>query len=329
MKAIRAHAFGGPENLVLDDLPMPEPGPGEVAIEIHAAGVNPADTYMLSGHYAIKPELPYVPGGDCAGIVAAVGTGVTSCAPGDRVFVSAALGRDLSGCYAEYALRPAENVLPLPAGIGFAQAAALGVPYVTAHIALFTRGRAQAGETVFVHGASGAVGTAAIQLARRAGLRVIGSAGSAAGLAHLGAEGVDLAVDHGETGYLDKVRAATAGKGPDLILEMLANVNLAADMDLAAAFGRIVIIGCRGEATIAPRVAMMKELDILGTAVWNAPRALVGTALDDIAGGLADGSLRPVVGQRLALAEAAEAHRAVLRPGTAGKIVLTCRPDDD
>ncbi len=226
-------------------------------------------------------------------------------------------------------LRPAEDVLALPDGVSFSQAAALGVPYVTAHIALFTRGRAQAGETVFIHGASGAVGTAAIQLARRAGLRVIGSAGSEAGLALLSSERVDLAVNHNEDGYLDQVRAATAGNGPDLILEMLADVNLAADMQLAATFGRIVIIGCRSDVTVSPRVAMMKELDIAGTAVWNAPRDLVSAALESISAGLADGSLCPVVGAHFPLAEAAKAHLAVLSPGTRGKIVLTCEPDAD
>jgi len=322
MKAIRAHAFGGPENLVLDDVPTPDPGPSEVLIEIRAAGVNPADTYMLTGNYAITTDLPYIPGGDCAGLVVSVGSGAEAFTPGDRVFVSAALGRAMSGCYAEFVVRPAANVMPLPANVGFAEAAALGVPYVTAHFALFTRGRAQAGETVFIHGASGAVGTAAIQLARRAGLKVIGSAGSDAGLQQISAEGVDLAVDHTKPGYLDAVHLATGGTSPALILEMLANENLAADMDLAPQNGRIVIIGCRGDISISPRMAMLKELDILGTAIWNAPHDKVKTVLEDISAGLADGSLKPVIGRTYPLAEAAESHRKVLRAGATGKIIL-------
>lgn len=322
MKAIRVHEFGGPENLCLDEILTPRPGPGEVLIKIRAAGVNPADTYMLSGGYAIRPDLPYIPGGDCAGYVAELGEGVDSFAVGDRVFISAALGRDLSGCYAEYVARPAENVMPLPGNVDFAAAAALGVPYVTAHLALFGRGRALAGETLFIHGASGAVGSAAIQLARRAGLRVLGSAGSAAGMDRVRAEGADIVVDHGAAGYLDHIREATDGDGPDLILEMLANINLAADMELAARRGRIVIIGCRGDVTISPRVAMMKELDIIGTAIWNMERDEVLASLRDVNAGLADGSLTPVVGCRYPLAEAAEAHREVMRPGTNGKIVL-------
>jgi len=322
MKAIRAHDFGGPENLCLDDIPTPRPGPGEVLIGIRAAGVNPADTYMLTGGYAIRPDLPYIPGGDCTGFIAGLGEGVDSFAVGDRVFVSAALGRDLSGCYAEYATRPAENVIPLPGNVDFASAAALGVPYITAHLALFGRGRARAGENLFIHGASGAVGIAATQLARRAGLRVLGSAGSAAGLDRVRAEGADLVVDHGANGYLDHIREATGGAGPDLILEMLANINLAADMELAAKRGRIVIIGCRGDVTISPRVAMMKELDILGTAIWNMERDEVVASLRDVIAALTEGSLAPVVGRSYPLAEAAEAHRELMRPGTNGKIVL-------
>ena len=321
MKAIRAHSFGGPETLQLDEIEDPRPGPGELVIEMRAAGLNPADTYMLTGQYAIVPPLPFIPGGDCAGVVAELGEGVTGFAPGDPVFAAAPLGRDLSGCFAEKVLRPAKDVLPLPQGADFAQAAALGIPYVTAHIALFRRGRAQAGETVFIHGASGAVGTAATQLARRAGLTVIGSAGSDAGLALVRSLGATLAVDHRAPGYLDAIRKA-APEGPALILEMLADVNLAADMALAAKFGRIVIIGCRGEVTIPPRAAMMKELDILGTAVWNAPRKDVLAALADIATGLADGSLAPVIGQRIPLADAARAYAEVLAPGRLGKIVL-------
>lgn len=323
MKAIRAHAFGGPDVLQADDIATPQPGSGEVLIEMRAAGVNPADTYMLGGSYAIRPDLPYTPGGDFAGVIAALGEDVTGWSAGDRVFVSAALGVSLTGGYADYVLRPAENLRPLPDGVSFEQAAALGVPYVTAHLGLFEKGRAARGETVFIHGASGAVGTAAIQLARRAGLTVIGSAGSAAGLDLIREQGVSLAVDHSSDTYLDAIRAATDGNGPDLILEMLADRNLAADMELAAKYGRIVIIGCRGDVTISPRLSMMKELTITGTAVWNAPRETVLGVLDDIAAGLADQSLAPVIGARFALDQAADAHRAVMEPGHRGKVVIT------
>jgi len=316
MKAIRAHSFGGPEVLTFDDLPDPVPGADEIVFDMRAAGVNPADTYMRNGTYAIVPPLPYIPGGDAAGIVSAVGANVTAFKVGDKVFAGTALSFDLTGCYSEKIVRKASEVLPLPANVSFAQAAAFGVSYTTAHYALFQRGGAKRGETVFIHGASGSVGTAAIQLAKRAGLRVIGSAGTVKGLALILAEGADEAVDHTQPNYLDAV------KSPDLILEMLANVNLAADMNVVAKYGRIVIIGNRGEITVNPRVAMMKELDIRGIALWNATAEQMGPVMRDILDGVADGSLRPIIGREMKLADAAAAHVAVLQPGAHGKIVL-------
>jgi NADPH:quinone reductase len=322
VKAIRAHSFGGPEVLQLETVDDPAPGLGEVVVEVRAAGVNPADTYMRSGTYAIRPELPYTPGGDAGGVICAMGPNVTQHKVGDRVFVGTALSFDLTGCYAEKVKRKASEVLPLAEGISFAQAATFGVSYPTAHYGLFERGGAKAGETVFIHGASGSVGSSAIQLAKRAGLRVVGSAGTAKGLELVRAEGVDHAVNHTETGYMNDVRRLTGGNGPELILEMLANVNLAADMDLVAKYGRIIVIGNRGEITVNPRVAMMKELDIRGIALWNATAAQMKPIMRDILAGVADGSLRPVVGREMRLSEAAAAHLAVLEHGIGGKIVL-------
>ncbi len=322
MKAIRAHSFGGPEVLQLEEIDDPVAGVGEVVIDVRAAGVNPADTYMRNGTYAIVPELPYIPGGDAAGTVSAIGPGVDGFSVGEQVFVGTAMSMDLTGCYAEKVKRKASEVMALPEAVGSAQAATFGVSYPTAHYALFARGGARAGETVFIHGASGSVGTSAIQLAKRAGLTVIGSGGTADGLELIRAEGADLAVDHSKEGYLAEVTKFTDGSGPDLILEMLANKNLAADMDIAAKFGRIIVIGNRGEITINPRVAMMKELDIRGIALWNAPREQVPPMMKDIMAGVAEGALRPVVGREMPLADAASAHVAVLEPGAHGKIIL-------
>ena len=322
MKAIRAHSFGGPEVLQLEELDDPVPGRGEVVVDVHAAGINPADTYMRSGTYAIVPKLPYTPGGDAGGVISAIGEDVLTHSVGDRVFVGTALSFDLTGCYAEKVKRKASEVMPLPEGVSFAEAAVFGVSYPTAHYALFERGGASAGETVFIHGASGSVGTSAIQLAKRAGLVVIGSGGTSKGLDLIHAEGADHAVDHTAKGYVDEVTQLTGGKGPDLILEMLANVNLAADMDLAAKFGRIVVIGNRGEITVNPRVAMMKDLDIRGTVLWNATAEQVAPMMVDILNGVAEGALRPIIGRQMPLAEAPAAHVAVLKPGAYGKIVL-------
>lgn len=322
MKAIRAHSFGGPDVLHYEDVDDPVPGQGEVVVDVRAAGVNPADTYMRNGTYAIVPPLPYIPGGDAGGVVSAVGPAVERFKVGDPVFVGTALSFDLTGCYAEKVKRKADEVLPLPAGVSFAAAAAFGVSYTTAHYALFERGGAKAGETVFIHGASGSVGTSAIQLAKRAGLTVIGSGGTSDGLALIVREGADHAVNHNQAGYLEEVTRLTAGKGPELILEMLANVNLAADLDLVAKYGRIVVIGNRGEITINPRVAMMKEIDIRGIALWNATSEQMKPIMEDILAGVAEGSIRPIVGREMKLADAAAAHVAVLQPGALGKLVL-------
>lgn len=323
MRAIIARSFGGPEVLCLETTDDPVPGQGEVVIDVDAVGINPFDAYMRSGAYMILPDLPYTPGGDAAGRVSAVGAGVTGFAPGDRVFVCAALGLNLTGCYAEKVKRPAGDVIRLPDGVSSRAGAALGVPYVTAQYALFQRGRAKPGECVFIHGASGAVGLAAVQLARRAGLRVIGSAGSPEGAALVAAQGAELVVNHSRQGYLEAL-AGFDGGAPDLVLEMLANVNLAADMDLVRKFGRIVIVGSRGPIEIQPRAAMMKELDVLGMAIWNAGRGQVEAALGHVLDAVADG-LQPVLERSLPLAEAADAHRAVLDRKSGGKIVLETR----
>ena len=231
-------------------------------------------------------------------MISAIGPDVTEHKVGDRMFVGTALSFDLTGCYAEKVKRKASQVLSLPKGVTFAQAAAFGVSYPTAHYALFERGGAKSGETVFIHGASGSLGSSAIQLAKGAGLRVIGSAGTSKGLELVRAEGANHAVNHTEEGYMNEVRRFTGGKGPELILEMLANVNLAADMDLAAKFGRIIVIGNRGEITINPRVAMAKNLDIRGLVLWNATAAQVKSMMQDILAGVAEGRCVQSLGVR-------------------------------
>lgn len=238
------------------------------------------------------------------------------------MIVGTALSFRLQDCYASQVKRPASEVLPLPDHVSFQQAAAFGVSYPTAHMALFHRGNAKSGETVFIHGASGSVGTSAIQIAKRAGCKVIGSAGGEEGLALIKEQGVDLAVNHNSDGYIDEIKSFTNGNGVDLTLEMLANVNLDKDMDLAAKFGRIVVIGNRGDITINPRVAMMKELDIKGTALWNMTADQIKPIMQDILAGIADKSLTPIIGKEFPLSEAARAHDAVLEPGAYGKVVL-------
>lgn len=319
MKAIRVSEFGDADVMQLEEIPDPVAAAGEVVIKIEASGVNPVDTYIRAGVHKIRPDLPYTPGGDAAGTVLSVGDGVDRFAAGDRVYVANGGGQ---GGYAEKVALPADRIEPLPDRVSFQQGAAIGTPYGTAYWAMVMRGRAKAGETMLVHGASGAVGTAALQIAKSMGVTAIGTAGSERGLELVREQGAAHALDHTQDGYLDAIADLTGGKGPDLILEMLANVNLANDMDIAAKYGRIVVIGNRGPVEINARVAMMKELDILGIARFNASPEQMAELNAAINAGLADGSFTPVIGKEMPLADAVQAHHAVLEPGAYGKIVL-------
>jgi NADPH2:quinone reductase len=318
MKAIRVHEFGGPEVLRLEDVPGPKPSEGQVLVRVRAAGVNPVDTYIRSGTHAVKPALPYTPGLDAAGEVEAVGEGVTRFVAGRRVYVAGSL----TGAYAELALCEESQCHPLPERVSFAQGAGVFTPYTTAYRALFQRARALPGETVLVHGASGGVGTAAVQLARAAGLRVVGTAGTDEGRRLVVEQGAHEVLDHREPDYLERLGGLTGGRGVDVILEMLANVNLDKDLGALAKGGRVVIVGSRGTVEINPRQAMTRDASILGMTLFNAtPRELAGIHAA-LGAGLEAGTLRPVVGRELPLSEAARAHEDVLKPGAYGKIVL-------
>jgi NADPH2:quinone reductase len=322
MKAIVAKEFGGPEVLQIQDLPDPEVGAGQVRVKVHAVGVNPFDTYMRTGTYAIKPPLPYSPGADAAGVVDRIGSGVANVSIGDRVYVAGTAQHKAYGAYASMVVCDQHQVHPLPPGVGFAQGAAVNVPYVTAWRALFGRANARAGDTVLIHGASGGVGIAATQLARAAGLIVIGTAGSADGLDIVKKQGAHHVVSHRQDGYLGQVASLTAGRGPDLIVEMLANVNLDHDLSAIAPGGRIVIVGNRGRVEIDARKIMTKDCSIFGMALWGIPPGEVARAHQAIGAGLATGALSPVIGVELPLSEAARAHVMVMEPGAKGKIVL-------
>lgn len=318
MKAIQVHEFGGPEVLKLEEIPTPKPAAGQALVRIRAAGVNPYDTYMRTGTYAIKPSLPYTPGSDGAGTVEAVGEGVKRVKVGDRVYTA----RTVSGAYAEYALALEDQVYPLPAKISFAQGAGVWVPYGTAYHALFQSTRARPGETVLIHGASGGVGTAALQFASTLGMTVLGTAGTEKGLELVRKEGARHAFDHTQANYRDEIMEATGGRGVDLILEMLANVNLGHDLKLLATHGRVVVIGSRGDVTITPRDMMSRRTSILGFALWGINEAEAQEIHAALYAGLDSGTLRPIVGKEMPLGDAVKAHKDVLAPGAFGKIVL-------
>jgi NADPH2:quinone reductase len=320
MRAIRVTAFGGPEVLTLAEVPDPLPGPGQIRVRIQAAGVNPVETYIRTGTYAFKPALPYTPGSDGAGVVDAVGAGVTGLIPGDRVYLAGPMNAS-TGTYAELVVNDARNVHTLPPALSFAQGAAVGVPCSTAWRALFQKAGAVTGETVLIHGGSGSVGTAAIQLARAAGLTVIATAGSAKGLELVTALGAHHAIDHSRGNYREAIRAA-APRGPDVVIEMLANVNLATDVDLLAPRGRIVVVGSRGALELTPRVLMAREAVVYGMTLPNMTADEWRTVNVGVQAALADGSLKPVVARELPLTNAPQAHEAVMQAGAAGKIVL-------
>lgn len=322
MRAIVVHQFGGPEVLTLEDLPDPSTGPGQVLIDNRAAGVNPVDAYIRAGQYARLPVLPYIPGWDGSGVVSAIGSGVTHLSSGDRVYFSGTTAGRSAGAYASRVLCAGHQVHLLPARLSFAQGAAIGVPYATANRALFGRAAVKPGETVMVHGASGAVGLAAIQLAHAHGCIVIGTAGSDAGLALVAAQGAKHTVRHGTPDTVKEIQAITGGRGIDVVIEMLANVNLDTDLGLLAVSGRVVVVGNRGRVEIDARQTMAKESAILGMSLWHLSDEQLSGLQEDMAAGFAGGALTPVVGSELPLSEAARAHERVFGGGTTGKIVL-------
>ncbi|CAG5128220.1 unnamed protein product, partial [Candidula unifasciata] len=235
VRAVRVTALGGPEVLKLETIPKPTPKQGEVLVRVHSSGVNPCDTIIRQGDYSLSNvPPPFVTGLDGAGIVEEVGQGVTEFKAGDRVYIVA----ESSGTCADYIVALVRNVASLSDQLSFAQGASIGIPYYTAYKALYTNARARPGETVLIHGASGAVGTAAVQIAVANGQRVLGTAGSEEGLELVKKLGADQVFNHREEGYTDKILEATGGKGVDVILEMLANVNLDKDLDIVALWGR-------------------------------------------------------------------------------------------
>lgn len=322
MRAIVVREFGGPEVMRVETVSL-TPSPAQVLVRVRAAGINPVDTYIRSGAYAIKPPLPYTPGNDGAGEVEAVGADVKGVKPGDRVYLANDnTGLPRTGTYADHALCAPSQLHPLPANVSFSQGAALGVPYGTAVYALFKRAHALPGETVLVHGASGGVGIAAVQICRAHGMKVIGTAGSDRGMQAVKDQGAHIVLNHNQPGYLDEIPKETGGKGVDVVLEMNAHLNLEKDLTALARHGRVVLIGNRGRIEIDPRAIMSREASVVGMVLFNVPAADMGWMHAAIGAGLASGTLKPLVGREFPLEDAPQAHEAVMTPGALGKIVL-------
>uniref|UniRef100_A0A8C8ZVS6 Quinone oxidoreductase n=1 Tax=Prolemur simus TaxID=1328070 RepID=A0A8C8ZVS6_PROSS len=320
MRAVRVFQFGGPEVLKLQsDVAIPSPKDFEVLIKVHACGVNPVETYIRSGTYSRKPVLPYTPGSDVAGVIEAVGDNVSAFKKGDRVFTTATI----SGGYAEYALAADHTVYKLPEKLDFKQGAAIGIPYFSAYRALIHSARAKAGETVLVHGASGGVGIAVCQIARAYGLKVLGTASTEEGQKIVLQNGAHEVFNHREVNYIDKIKKSVGEKGIDVIIEMLANVNLDKDLSLVSRGGRIIIVGSRGTVEINPRDILVKECSVMGVTFFSSTKEEFRQFAAALQAGMEIGWLKPVIGPQYPLEKVAQAHENIIHgSGAAGKMIL-------
>jgi NADPH2:quinone reductase len=318
MKAIIIREFGAPEVMKLEDVGDLQPDENQVLVRVKAAGVNPVDAYIRTGTHAQKPNLPYTPGKDAAGIVEAAGENVSDFKVGDRIYTA----DSVSGTYAEFTLCEENQVHKLPENVSFEQGAGIFVPYATSYRALFQKAKPQAGETVLIHGASGGVGIASVQWAKNFGLKIIGTASSDEGKNLVRQQGADFVLDHTDENYLNEIKEITGGKGVNIILEMLANVNLQKDFEVLAMFGRVSVIGNRGTLEFNPRAMMGKDAAVFGMSLFNAPQAEMPEIHAEIYKGLSEGFLNPIVGKTFSLAEAEAAHHAVIEEKAFGKIVL-------
>jgi putative PIG3 family NAD(P)H quinone oxidoreductase len=323
VKAIVVDSPGDPEVMHLAEVPDPTPGPGEVLVRARATAVNRADTLQRRGFYPPPPGVSEIIGMEVAGEVAALGEGVERWRPGDRVMALLA-----GGGYAELVAVPATQLMPIPADLSWTEAAAIPEVFLTAHDNLFTRGRLVAGESVLIHGGAGGVGTAAIQLAQRAGARVLVTAGSAHKLERCRELGADAGINHREEDFPARVRELTGGRGADLILDVMGASYLSRNLDALAPGGRLVVIGLQGGATAEIDLNQMlrRRLSVIATTLRGRPleqkAEIVRRFVEEALPGFDDGALRPVVDRVLPLAEAAAAHRAMEAGENVGKIVL-------
>ncbi|XP_030063581.1 zeta-crystallin [Microcaecilia unicolor] len=320
MRAVRVLQFGGPDVLkVSSDVPVLNPEDNQVLIKVHACGINPVETYVRSGSFAIKPALPYTPGSDVAGVIERTGKGVAAFKKGDRVFTIGTI----TGGYAEYTTASVDTVYPLPDKLSFKQGAAIGIPYFTAYRALFNKARAKSGERVLVHGASGGVGIATCQIARAYGFKVFGTAGTVEGMNLVLRNGAHEVFNHREDNYINKIKEATGGQGVDVIIEMLSNVNLNSDLQLLSYGGRVIVVGARGPVEINPRDTMAKESSIIGVGLNSSTKEDWQESSAALLAGMEVGWLNPLVGPEYPLEKASQAHKDIIHSsGASGKMVF-------
>lgn len=315
--------FGTSEQLQIAEVVLPQLESHHVKVRLFAAGVNPSDVYTSTGTYAVVPKLPYTPGLDGAGVITEVGAAVTHVHVGERVFVAGAASGFITGTFAQEVVCEERFVHYLPQHITYEQGAALGVPALTAYRALFDRANIQKGQTVFIHGASGAVGLQAVQMAKAAGATVIGTASRPAGKELVLQAGADAVLDHITAQTITDVLEMTNEEGPDVIIEFLANVNLQTDLQLIKKRGVIVVVGNRGDLTIDPRLMMQKECDVRGMILWNTTPEEYQQLIKGVTSLLEKRQLSPIIGRKQSLEQASQAFDDVMAGTFNGKVVLT------
>lgn len=323
MKAVRYHEHGDADVLTMDDVPEPTPGPEAVKVRVHAAGVNPIDTYVREGNVSPDDGLPHIGGADVAGVVEEAGNDTDAFEPGHRVFATG-LGLFQPGSYAEYVAVPASTLAPLPEPVSFEEGAAAGMAFATAWRGLVTRGDLSVGDVCLVQGGSGGVGHAGVQIARYAGATVVATARDGDPAEMVRELGADAVVDYRAEDLLAGIREATGGDPVDVVLEPHAASNVVADLDVLARGGRITLIGEDDEIRIPPGPAMtgkIADADIRFVSIM-ASIDDQGPILRSVAPLLGDGTFEARIAKTYPLSEAAAAQRDVLSGGTLGKIVL-------
>lgn len=316
MRAIVVREYGGPKVLVDREIGIPDVGPGRILIRLMSAGVNPVDAYMREGSNGYEPILPFTPGMAGAGIIEDVGEGVIGYELKERVYVI----NSVSGTYAEYCICSPDQIFPLPTEIGWTEAACLGVPYFTAARALFTKGRIIGDDSVLIHGASGSVGLACLQLLAGKASRVFGTAGSDAGMKLVLENGADACFNHNDAGHCEKIKKASGGV--DLVVEMLADVNLKKDIAALSPGARIVVVGSRGRIDFSPRDLMGGEHTLIGLKITQASLEEKISYAKLIEEGIERGQIKPPIRAAFALEDAYRAHKALMESPSTGSIVL-------
>jgi len=322
MRAVRCKTWGGPETLVVEDVPAPRAGAGAVVVDVKAAGVNFPDVLMIQGRYQIRPQLPFTPGVELAGIVKETGSGVTHVKPGDAVVANVEFG-----AFAEQCVVPEARLVPLPRGVDFAAAAGFTVAYGTAWHALKDRGQLKAGETLLVLGAAGGVGLAAVELGAAMGARVIAAASSAAKLAVCRAHGAAETIDYATEDLRERVRALAGEKGVDVVYDPVGGALSEPALRSVGWRGRFLVIGfAGGEIPRLPaNLPLLKGSAIVGV-YWGEwlrrePEAS-RREMAELAGWLADGRVKPHVSARYPLARTADALVALAQRTVTGKVVI-------